>query len=169
MAASGKAGKGATGKVQYSVPNPKAEANTEGSSHENFVAVDQITTPKPRVFKDLAYEHAHMLATMPRRKVTELYDGAAFGGAVAALPSALDAFVAACRRSPFAVEWFELLQILIFFGFTLWFVIKILGRVGQQTSGEYLAELVKKGIVQPNSTTSNPGAATDTPQPQGTG
>lgn len=96
--------------------------------------------PKPIRTVNLPYERAVMLANAPRSKWSES-TSAALTGMVAALPSAFDAFIHACVRSPFSVEGFELVQILIFAVFLVWLVVSLINSRIEKTSLEYLGEL----------------------------
>jgi hypothetical protein len=97
-------------------------------------------TPQPLRILPLPYERARALAMLPRSKWSE-GTKAAFAGAIAALPSAIDALIHACGRKPFSLEAFETIQVLLFFGFLVWLVISFITSRIDQTSLEYLGAL----------------------------
>jgi hypothetical protein len=117
---------------------PISRLEISGKGTGGDIPVDAVT-PQPIKTLNLPFERALMLATMPRKKWDEL-TWAAFTGAAAALPSAVDAFIHAYKRNPFALEAFETVQVLIFFGFVVWFISLFFSR-HEQTSLEYLREL----------------------------
>ena len=124
-------------------PSPPPGASTSpgvGSGTELAPIPQHPVPPEPLRTLHLPYERAHKLATLPRKKWDEL-TWAAFTGAAAALPSAIDAIVHAWKRNPFALEAFETVQVLIFFGFLVWFVVSFLYSRREQTSLEYLSQL----------------------------
>jgi hypothetical protein len=152
---------GGAGKVSLPAiaePQPQSEAITSegvGSGGQVVPIPQEPIPPKPLRTLNLPYERAHMLAMLPRKKWDELTWGA-FTGAAAALPSAIDALVHAWKRTPFGLEAFETFQVLIFFGFSVWFIVSFLYSQRERTSQEYLNELYG-----PPSTTSQQRAATD--------
>src|ERR1700677_4195700 len=66
-------------------------------------------------------ERLQMLADLPRRKWNE-YTWAALGGMAASFPSAIDALVSSFKRTPFSMELFEVVQLIIFVAFFVWFI-----------------------------------------------
>lgn len=80
-----------------------------------------------------------MLAGAPRKRWSE-HTEAALAGLLAALPSAADAIRDAIDRKPISFEPFELVQILIFFGFIVWFITCIVGNRDVKTADDYLRE-----------------------------
>jgi hypothetical protein len=96
--------------------------------------------PAPIRTVNLPYERAAMLANAPRSKWSE-GTLAAFTGMIAALPSAADAFMHACARNPFSLEFFETIQIMIWFGFFVWMIVSLVSSQFKKTSTQYLDEL----------------------------
>ena len=90
---------------------------------------------------NLPYESARRLANLPRIKYHKESTAAAFAGAIAALPSAIDAVLHAVRRHPFGLEIFETIQVLICFGFLVWLFVSLMYSREEKTSAEYLDEL----------------------------
>jgi hypothetical protein len=105
-------GGGAENKQQAVVSPAPVQAVTEKRGTGTELEVDVIP-PQPIKTLHLPFERALMLATLPRKKWDEL-TWAAFTGAAAALPSAIDAFIHAYHRKPFALEAFETVQLFNF-------------------------------------------------------
>jgi len=119
------------------VAEPRGTADAGGTP--NF-PIDQVT-PKPLKTVQLPYERAYMLATLPRQKWDEK-TWAAASGAIAALPSAVDAVLSGFHdKEPYSLGAFQIVQVLIFFGFAVWFLSTRVSAKEIKTSGEYLNEL----------------------------
>lgn len=87
----------------------------------------------------MPYERAFMLATMPRKKWSE-NTWAAFWAALAALPGAAEAIHSGVGKTPFQLGAFEMVQVVVFVGFFVWFVVSRL-TFREKTATEYLNEL----------------------------
>ena len=96
--------------------------------------------PQPIKIHQVTDERLQMLADLPRRKWNE-YTWAALGGMAASFPSAIDALVSSFKRTPFSMEWFEVVQLIIFVAFFVWFISQ--RTVAEKTSGELLATIRK--------------------------
>jgi hypothetical protein len=88
----------------------------------------------------LPHESARRLAMLPRTKHHKEGTAAAFAGTIAALPSATNAVIHAIRRNTFG-EIFEIIQVLICFGFLVWLIASLVYSREEKTSSEYLDEL----------------------------
>ncbi len=89
-----------------------------------------------------------MLATLPRKKWGE-ESWAALTGALGAIPGALDALHMAGSRPTFSLEGFEIVEILVFFGFVVWLAVAALNSIREKTAMEYLEELYPKRDAKP--------------------
>lgn len=98
----------------------------------------QGVPPQPIKIHQVTDERLQMLADLPRRKWNE-FTWAALGGMAASLPSAIDALVSSCKRTPFSMEWFEVVQLIIFVAFFVWFLSQRIGV--ERTSGDLLKEI----------------------------
>jgi hypothetical protein len=102
----------------------------------------QGVPPQPIKIHQVTDERLQMLADLPRRKWNE-YTWAALGGMAASLPSAVEAIVSSYKRTPFSMEWFEVVQLIIFVSFFVWFLSQRIGV--EKTSGELLNEIRNSG------------------------
>jgi hypothetical protein len=116
-----------------------SETAVESSAGSGGVPQDSIP-PEPIRTLTLPYERARMLATMPQSKWSESTK-AAFTGMVAALPSAIDALIHAGQRKSFALEGFEIVEVLVCFAFVIWLIVSLITSRIHQTSIEHLEEL----------------------------
>jgi hypothetical protein len=89
----------------------------------------------------LPYESARRLALLPRTKYYNESTAAAFAGTIAALPSAGNAILHGAQRNAFSLEIFEIIQVLIFFGFLVWLFVSLMYSREEKSSAEYLNEL----------------------------
>jgi len=89
----------------------------------------------------IPYESARRLARLPRTKSYIETTAAAFGGTIAALPSATNAVRHALNRNTFGLEIFEIVQVLICFGCLAWLIVSLMHSRQEKTSVEYLDEL----------------------------
>jgi hypothetical protein len=142
-------------------PIPAEAATATGAGHLPVVVATAVAAafapfptetipPEPIKTVHLPYERATMLANLPRGRWSEGGTPAAFTGMIAALPSAVDALIHACKRSPFSLEGFELVQLLICFGFLVWLIVSLFYSLRGKTSLEYLNELYPPPKANPN-------------------
>jgi hypothetical protein len=96
--------------------------------------------PKPLRTLHLPYERAVMLARLPRRKFSES-SVAALTGMAGATAGAFNAIHKGFERIPFSLELYELVEVLVFFGFFVWLIVSLFYSLREKTSGEYLGEL----------------------------
>src|SRR5262245_15443017 len=96
---------------------------------------------EPKASVPMPYKSARRLASLPRTKYHNESTAAAFAGMIAALPSAINAVIHAAKRSTFGLEIFEMIQVLICFGFLAWLIVSLMYSREEKTSAEYLAEL----------------------------
>lgn len=99
--------------------------------------------PQPIKRHHITDEQAEMLATRPRKHWDET-TWAAFGGAIAALPSAVDAGISAFKREPLLLQGFELVQVGVFFAFLIWFLARK-RHSNEETSIDLLQRLRRQG------------------------
>jgi hypothetical protein len=124
-------------------PSPKL---AEGGG-DIWPAAEIVDIPPRAIMRHhLSDEVAHMLATLPRKNWDET-TWAAFGGTLAAAPSAIDALLKGFSRHPFSLEWFEIIQVMILVGFLVWFFARKRQK-GEKTSVELLEEL-RRGNEKP--------------------
>jgi hypothetical protein len=134
---------------QSTIPEPTPAAVGSISAAESIVPASEgqswpavpVVDIKPRTVKrhHINDDVAEMLATLPRKRWDES-TWAAFGGAVAALPSAAEAIHAGYEREPFSLHGFEIVQVMIFIGFFIWFLARR-GSKKEKTSTDLLNEL----------------------------
>lgn len=124
---------------------PAAQIGTPIIQRASYPATPIEEIPPPPIRRHhIPDETAARLATLPRNRWDEMTWGA-FGGAVAAFPSAIDAVkTAALKDKGFSLDLFGEVQVLIFVVFFVWFVVRKLSSRGE-TSGDLLKEL-RKGI-----------------------
>jgi hypothetical protein len=96
--------------------------------------------PQPIRILPMPFERARELATLPRKKWGE-ESWAALTGALGASAGGLDAIHKAYVRPTFSIEGFEVVEVLVFFGFLVWLLISVINAVREKTALEYLAEL----------------------------
>lgn len=109
-------------------------------SSNGWVFPTREMQPQPVEILHFTGERAFMLATLPRKKWDEFTWGA-LSGTLAALPSAADALLDAFNSHPFSLQLFPTVQVVIFVGFAIWFVITRVYAKQEKTSIEYLNEI----------------------------
>jgi hypothetical protein len=116
----------------------------EPTRSETHLSAEQFPSdpvpPQPIKTVHLPYERAYQLATMPRNKWDEK-TWSAFWATIASLSGAAEAIHDGLKSSPFSLGAFNAMQVLIFFGFLIWFIVSRSNLRSTKTSSEYLNEL----------------------------
>ena len=110
--------------------------------------VTVVNTPPPSVFRELDYHHAYMLATLPR-KGRERPASTALGCTLTAIIPATIALFQAVKIKPtlsFSLDFVGLLEVLLFFGCLVWYIVEKINEEEAITATEYLDKLVSGTI-----------------------
>ena len=127
--------------LQTAAEQPKGKAAVEEADEQKNQFPIEDVPPAPIRSLRLAFERAHMLATLPRSKLGELFT-ASFVGAVASLPGAWDGLHQAFLKTPREpILLFSQLEMVVPVILLTLAVFSVLSSREKKTSLQYLAEL----------------------------